>query len=880
MKVFCVISHTHWDREWYMPLERFRLKLVDLMDRCLETLDKNPTYIFHLDAQTIVLEDYLSVRPGKRGLLKKHIGEGRLIVGPWYLQNDFYLTSGEATVRNLLEGHELANEFGACSKTGYVPDQFGNISQLPQILKNFGIDNVIFGRGLSAQKEGKTVPSELIWRGADGTEALGIHMRFWYNNAQRFSADIDKAKLLVDTVEKQFEGVAVTPYLLLMNGVDHLEAQDDLLPILGEVNKRLDGKTVKQYILSDYIDNVRKYIYDNNIDMFLHEGELREGGDWSVLKGTLSSRSRLKILNVKAQTMLENRLEPLCGMMELAGAEGMFSHDHFRYMWKELMKNHPHDSICGCSHDEVHAHMLDNYWRLFATSNDMWERGMTFIATHLGISGVTENDYVIAVANTTQKTRSGVCELTIDIRRDDKFGGIEIVDGGGKKAEYVITDRRGAIHDGFSPLNLPGNFPVDRYTVSLYAEDVAAFGVKGYLIKSISDCAVNAPDNGGEAVMENEYIKVTVSQSGSVDLLYKENGRLFTDVLDIEDVGDRGDSYIYGSGGGLVRGGEFEAKVSVSDNALIKEISIERDLRLPRGYDFTDNKRTDDTTVTKVIIILRLSKSGRHLEIGFTVDNQSENHRLRLLVKTGIEGECSVADSPFDVIKRSQRDIEEHTTSRVFPNSTFALLEDAGGFAVLTEGMHEYEHIENGGVLAFTLVRANGAISAGSGGDQWQVPGNQCIGITSGRLALYPYKDDYISADVVGESVFFRAGLQAYAVSYDIRKLTEGRTAVQDTRLEEFFYYDDPHAGVAIPDNVSLLNVSGSGVLVTALKKAQCGGGLILRAVNLMDDSCTFTVNAGERKVMDTNMYEESLNTESSETHELRTKEIKSLRIL
>ena len=136
MKIYCVVSHTHWDREWYLPFEQFRMKLVDLIDRCLKTMEKYPEFIFHLDAQTVVLEDYLAVRPGRRSQLEQHIQEGRLVIGPWYLQNDLYLTSGEATVRNLLEGSRLCREFGGqpCP-VGYLPDQFGHLSQLPQILR-------------------------------------------------------------------------------------------------------------------------------------------------------------------------------------------------------------------------------------------------------------------------------------------------------------------------------------------------------------------------------------------------------------------------------------------------------------------------------------------------------------------------------------------------------------------------------------------------------------------------------------------------------------------------------------------------------------------------------------------------------------------------
>lgn len=153
MNQLCVISHTHWDREWYFPLELMRLRLVDLLDHCCALLAEEPTYVFHLDAQTIVLEDYLSIRPEMRGELEKYVRQGRLIVGPWYLQNDFYLTSGEATVRNLLEGRRVAQRFGRCANVGYCADQFGLISQLPQILRGFGIDNCIFGRGAARLRQ-------------------------------------------------------------------------------------------------------------------------------------------------------------------------------------------------------------------------------------------------------------------------------------------------------------------------------------------------------------------------------------------------------------------------------------------------------------------------------------------------------------------------------------------------------------------------------------------------------------------------------------------------------------------------------------------------------------------------------------------------------
>lgn len=168
-----------------------------------------------------------------------------------------------------------------------------------------------------------------------------------------------------------------------MNGVDHLEAQDNLLPILAKMNERLpEDKRILQYDLADYVEAVKSYIKDNRIELETVEGELRQGDDFSLLKGCLSSRSYLKRQNDLAQNMLECRLEPLYSMLELAGARGAYSVDHFRYLWKTLIKNHAHDSICGCSRDEVHHHMEDNFARLSTTTNELWHRGQLLVAQH------------------------------------------------------------------------------------------------------------------------------------------------------------------------------------------------------------------------------------------------------------------------------------------------------------------------------------------------------------------------------------------------------------------------------------------------------------------------------------------------------------------
>ena len=895
MKLFCVISHTHWDREWYMPLELMKLRLVDLIDRCLVTLHDYPEYIFHLDAQTVVLEDYLSVRPGNRELLQKYVREGRLVIGPWYLQNDFYLTSGEATVRNLIEGHKIATEFGNCCKVGYAPDQFGNISQLPQILADFGIHNFICGRGYckhTKDENDQPVPpkpvAEFEWKGADGTSALAIYMPFWYNNAQRFSADIEKAKHLAEVNEKMFQDVAHTPYLLLMNGVDHLEAQDDLLPILEQINHEFDDDhVIKQYRMDDYVRQVEEYLKENDVKLTSYQGELRHGHDWQILQGTLSSRVYLKQANVKAQDMLECKLEPLYSMMELAGMKGVYSLDHFRYMWKDLMKNHPHDSICGCSRDEIHKHMEDNFERLSDTSNEILRRGMVNAAEHMATNGFSDENFILLTANTTESAQSGVVEAYIDIPKSDGYQGIEIFDHDGNPVQFGVISKQDFEKDVFSPINLPGHFPTDRYHIYLYVENIHAFSFKGYIVKNKKQANELMPMlTDTNAAIENERFKVTVDANGCISFSDKNTGRVYHDLLDFEEIADPGDSYVFfTSDEPASYASAYPAKVTVTEkNNYAQTLEITRTMQIPAEYDFAAKKRSFHLVPLTLKLSLTLKKGAQQLEIGYTFENTAKDHRVRLIVNSGILTDAMITDIPFDLVSHTDEDIYCGTMSKVLPNTTLAALENKeAGMAVFTEGTHETEHFSNQGKVAFTLVRSTGVINRvpGSleegGGEVWRCPANQCLRALSGRFGVTTFNSGE-KETLPRKSKAYRIGLLTQLTACDRNKFMTGRTAVQDSMLEEFFFLPDPYQAVQIPDNTPLVSVCGNNSYVTALKKAERGDGIILRILNTGDTTDEVTVKADASFFL-TSMSEAERDYASNQvfTEEMGPKKIRTM---
>ncbi|WP_369813750.1 hypothetical protein [Halolactibacillus sp. JCM 19043] len=203
-KTVHIISHTHWDREWYLPYEQHHYLLIEVMDQLLDTLEADPNFkSFHLDGQTIILDDYLQVRPERRDQIKKLIEAGRIEVGPWYILQDEFLTSSEANVRNLQYGMRDAKKWGGLSKIGYFPDSFGNIGQAPQILQQADIKAAAFGRGVKPTGFNNAVIdasayespySEMKWQSPDGTEVTGILFANWYCNGNEIPTDEQKAK--------------------------------------------------------------------------------------------------------------------------------------------------------------------------------------------------------------------------------------------------------------------------------------------------------------------------------------------------------------------------------------------------------------------------------------------------------------------------------------------------------------------------------------------------------------------------------------------------------------------------------------------------------------------------------------------------------------
>jgi alpha-mannosidase len=368
-----VVPHTHWDREWYRTHEQFRARLVVLLDGLLDLLERDAEFrCFSLDGQTIVLDDYLAVRPAARPRIEKLVRAGRLAIGPWTVLPDEWLVSGEALIRNLRLGLERADSLGGAQRIGYVPDQFGHVGQLPQIFAGFGFEAAVLWRGVGAD----VAETTFTWEAPDGSRVFAGYLANGYFNGQLLPRDPGALAARLARELERLAPFAKIPTYLLMNGSDHQSPEPELPRALRDAVAKLDGVTCEIGSLLSYVQRARR---ESRAGVPVHRGELRSGLRAPLLPGCASARLPQKRRDFANDRRLVRELEPLSAWVAALG--GAADPQTIEFAWRLALENHPHDSICGCSVDAVHAQMETRFDRVEEISREALERvGREWIA--------------------------------------------------------------------------------------------------------------------------------------------------------------------------------------------------------------------------------------------------------------------------------------------------------------------------------------------------------------------------------------------------------------------------------------------------------------------------------------------------------------------
>ncbi|MBF8249101.1 MAG: Alpha-mann mid domain-containing protein, partial [Bacteroidetes bacterium] len=354
-----IVSHSHWDREWYFPFDRFRAMLVDMMEDLLDLFKRNPEFkSYTLDGQMAAVTDYLEVRPDRREHVEKLVRRKKLFIGPWYILNDEFLSSGESHIRNLLFGFRMGKSLGGVMKIGYIPDQFGHIAQMPQILQGFNIDTAMIYRGFGGEPGQE--PSEYWWTSPDGSRVLMHHLpKDGYSAGYFGTKDEEVIVQKFERLRKELDARATTSQRVFFNGGDHHWPDEAVTTAIKVLRKKYDANLIHSNFV-DYFKALKKEVGKGDTLKCLN-GETRFGyrHAFAVLGGVFSSRMYLKQMNAASELLLERHLEPL---NVLAMSEGMPGKTpQIDQAWKYVLQNQDHDAICGTSTDEVHQEMVMRY---------------------------------------------------------------------------------------------------------------------------------------------------------------------------------------------------------------------------------------------------------------------------------------------------------------------------------------------------------------------------------------------------------------------------------------------------------------------------------------------------------------------------------------
>lgn len=800
-----IISHTHWDREWYMPYEKHHVRLVQLIDALLDKLDGDSEFrSFYLDGQTIILEDYLQVRPENQERLQRHITAGRLLIGPWYILQDAFLTSGEANVRNMQIGHQDAKRYGEVAKIGYFPDTFGLVGQTPQLMQQSGITNVFFGRGVKPTGFNNTVSddgyessfSELIWEGPDGSKVLGILFANWYSNGNEVPVDEAEARAFWDRKLADAEKYASTSELLFMNGCDHQPVQLDLPEAIETARKLYPDTEFVHSNFPDYLQAVEQALDNDSLSTVKGELRSQRTDGWGTLVNTASARIYLKQMNQEGQALLEKVAEPLASFAHVLGKE--YPHHLFTYAWKTLMQNHPHDSICGCSVDEVHREMVTRFDKSRHVAEAIIDDSKQLIASKVDTSvfaSFGEDALPLVAMNTTGWTRSGTISVELDAARlylregftleetarqmkEVDLAGRVLVDDQGNTLDVTVEDLGQLFGYDLPDDKFRQPYMCRRVKLTFRAEQVPALGLRAYAWVRRAEAAASPVGSSllhGERVMENELLHVEIADNGSFSITDKATGRVYRELGVYENTGDIGNEYMYkqpeGEAALTTKG--LSARISVlEDTPYRASIQIAHDWEIPASADakldeeqrelvyYPERKaqRSRETVILKLRTIISLERGGRGVHIETTIDNQAKDHRVRALFPTDLSSSVHHVDSMFEIPVRDNVPAPEWANpSNTQHQQAFVDVSDSeagAGLTVANLGLNEYEVLRDGrNTIAVTLLRSVGEL-----GDWglFPTPEAQCLGKHTVRMELIPHSGDGMTTGAYVEAYQFQ----------------------------------------------------------------------------------------------------------------------------
>ncbi|MEO5567033.1 MAG: glycoside hydrolase family 38 C-terminal domain-containing protein [Gemmatimonadaceae bacterium] len=818
---FHLVSHTHWDREWYRTAEVFRQRLVDLIDELIE-VPPSDGESFLLDGQAIVLQDYLDVRPSQRERLRGLLQSGRMEAGPWYVLADELIPSGEAIVRNLLLGrHSLAGLGATSPPVLYCPDSFGHPAALPEIANGFGLPLIILWRGYGGRRwpNGDVVR----WAAPSGVDAIVFHLPpDGYEFGASLPLDRDASVERWKRVRETLAGRSTVGVTLLQNGADHHARQagrasaiEVLFGLVAESGDRLRVGSLRSF--SEALVQRAQAQRLPTIS-----GELRDsyGYTWT-LQGTFGTRAAQKRANAIGERALR-QAEAWSAAARLSGGPSRV--DQLRAGWRTLLEAQPHDTLCGTSIDDVAAAMDVRLRSARLQGESLAARAIEALMQH-DAAAVREQKGtardVVVVENAVPYARGGIVLIEqIEKIVDEPVGPGS---GDGPRLEAVAAEQgevsavkgtqvmtsvitRNRIE---SARHYPDNDIVRATTVACYVKPTAGFGLRvldGVATEVEPPSKVRATRDS----IATDNLRATFDKLGAVTITFA--GHELANLIRFEDRVDAGDLYT-----------PSLREVASHARCVRQRITHRGPLigELAQDWVFAADREKRGSPRATLSLSLRLIADSPLIEVHVVGENRATNHRLRVGFSTGIEATSVQADAAFGPVERkpfaaTAEDQRMETPPATAPLHRYvSLFSRTDGASVHADGLAEYE-VDDAGVVWITLVRAVGDLSRndlperpGHAGWPEETPAAQSLGRFEARFAFHAHGPltPATLTTVERESDRFLTPLRGFT----LRSTTTGIV----------------YAGG--------IELAGTGLAASAIKESEDGRSIVLRCVNLSD---------------------------------------------
>lgn len=886
-----VIPHSHWDREWYFTTSRSKVYLMKDLGDVLNTLENDPEFkYFMVDAQGSLLDDYIKWRPQDKERISKLVNDGRLVIGPWYTQTDQLVISGESIVRNMYYGMKRCESFGKYMNVGYVPDSFGQSGNMPQIYRQFGIEDTLFWRGVSDDMVKHT---DYNWRGDDGSVVFTTQIPFGYYIGGNIPEEPEENEEFwqKECLEKA-GGRSATRHIYFPNGFDQAPVRTNLPQLVKERNEK---DPENEYVIScieDYIKDVKS----ENPELEEVQGELVIAKHMRIHKSIFSSRSDLKVMNTQIQNYVTNVMEPLLTISYNLGNE--YPHEAVAEIWKLLFENAAHDSIGSCISDTANEDVYVRYKQARDIAVNLVELHSRLIATNVK----NDADMTFTAINTLPQKRKD----TVIVKTYVPGGKFAIIDEKGNDVDYTIIKSRDLTDYVLSQtimLDPSRKFYVPdqvlEVTMAIKANDVPALGYVQYSINTQKDSHKETAD---KKVLENKYYTIEVEENGSLTIVDKANNVTYKNQGILVENGDDGDSFNYSPPRKdmEVFSNESKCTVKISGSDIYDQAEIHFDMVVPADLDERAEGKVSVTMLVDMTVALR--KDSKVIDFNVKVDNKGLSHRLCVLFDSQIVSAFNYADQQFGLIKRPnyyEKEMKLYMESMnnktekkagiqelanwandqstwqeppisIEPTQSYVSLTDGKtGIAVIPQGVREYEVLDDS-KIRLTLFRTYGFMGKenliyrpgrASGERIIETPAAQLLKEMEFNFGFTSYAGDINDSDIDTLAKQYNTNLEVYTYA----EFLNGRLIFSQREIE------GQNAKIH-----SLFETEGN-LVVSAVKKAEEDDGYIIRLYNGkdhkdLDDKIKFNFDIKEAYY--TNLKEEKTEEIKVENNTISVKEL------